>query len=267
MRMKGICVLALFAACFSSALPPAVLAGGTAGIIDVETDYPRAGSWERLVQGMGYGSERINEEALADAETLASYGLIILDGSYSTLHEKEYGALAEYVRGGGILFMTWNAVTRMRFEDEDGESRTRAIRGGGPMSPVTGTEVVLPSTGLAGKFTVLERHPYTEGLPDEFVYETRPPYDITDERSRRRTEIRRLEAAGADILVEAEAYYQDEGEYDMETPVRSAFLTVNSYGEGEAVWLACRAEHLILARNERNIMLIVANVLKTALER
>ncbi len=138
------------------------------------------------------------------------------------------------------------------------------------MAPVTGAGIVLPSRGLAEKFRVVERNPYTEGLPDEFAYEMKPPYDITDERNRRRTEINMLEIRGADTLIEAKAYYEtrdaDTGrrEYDMETPVKSPFLTVNSYGEGEAIWLRCRADHLILERDERNIMRIVDNVLRVS---
>ncbi len=267
MKMRGSCVLALLLAGFMAALPGTALAGGRVGIIDVETRYPRADGWEQITEALGYSSERINEEVLADPGNLAPYGLIILDGSYSTLHEKEYGVLAEYVKAGGTLFMTWSASFWMMYEDEDGETQRRGIRGGGPMAPVTGARIVRPHIGLAEKFRVVERNPYTEGLADDFAYEMRPPYDITDESSTRRTEIYRLEAMGADTLIEVEAYYREEGEYDMETPVRSPFLTVNSYGEGETIWLACRPLELILRRSERNILRIVSNVLNSASER
>ncbi len=269
MKLKNACILVLLLA----ALPGAVSAGGKLGIIDVDAPYPSAGSWEQIAEALGYGSERINEEVLADAANLSPYGLIILCGRYSSLHEREYETLAEYVKSGGTLFMTEIAAYWMRFEDEDGGLSTRGIRGGGPMEQVTGARVVLPYRGLVEKFRVLEKNPYTEGLPDEFAYETRPPYDITDERSTRRTEAVRLVASGADTLIESQAYYEardpDTGssEFDMETPVRSAFLTVNSYGEGKAVWLACRAHTLILTRSERNILRIVNNVFGDALGR
>ncbi len=266
MKMRGACVLALLAG-FLTALPGAVLAGGKVGIIDVDGKLHSVGQYERIVEGLGYAPERINEDILADGEKLDSYSCIILDQGWkqNMLYEKEYEALAGYVKGGGTLLMVNVGAYRVALDPEDRvEGGYRHIRGGGPMAAVTGSGIITPLNGLPEKFRVVERNPYTEGLPDEFAYEVKPPYDMTDERNRRRTEVFRLDPGNASTLIESEAYYEEDGEYNMETPRKGAFLTVNSYGEGQAIWLACRAEHLILEREERNIMRIIDNVFKVS---
>ncbi len=266
-------VIAAFAVgLISAALPCRAASGATVGVIDLEA----LAIWQENVEMMGpYGVEIINQDILADTEKLDSYGLVILDGvPYNRLHERKYEALAGYVSRGGTLFMIGNAGLHMESQDEDGQTLTRRISGGGPLEFVTGAEII-GHDGLVTEMEVVERNCYTEGLPDKFEYELEPPYDITDERNRflqRRTVITRLEVNTAEVLVEANAYYSerdpDTGErvYDMETPVRSPLLILNSRGEGKTVWLACRALHL-LGRHETNIMRIVFNVLRCSLEK
>ncbi len=257
---KGMRVLVLSAAVFLLAAANAVEARGRIGIVAVEGQYSNGGSWQEIVEALGYGSEFIKEDLLADSGKLNAFDCIILPYRHSFLYEAEYEALAGYVREGGTLFMIHTAGYWMAENPENRvASPRRGIRGGGPVGEATGARIGSPYLGRVAKFRVVERNCYTEGLPDEFEYRTRPAYDVNNPLAR--SEVLNLETEGADVLIEAEAYYGDE-----ETPGTGAFLTVNSYGRGKTVWLGCRASTLILRYSESNILQVFGNVLKCSTE-
>ncbi len=255
-------------------LPLQCAAAGKVGIVSVEGQYANAPDIQEIVEALGYGSEFIGEDMLAEPGELNSFGCIILSYRHSRLYEEEYRALAGYVEEGGTLFLLGTAAYWMAENPENRLERPLSgIRGGGPLEKVTGVRIELPYMGRVEKFRVVGRSSYTAGLQDEFTYETRPPYDIHDERNIRWTEVKRLVPGKAETLIESEAYYEEitdpdtrAREYNMEETVTSAFLTVNKHGKGECVWLACRADVLILRRSEPNILRIFNNVLSSSLK-
>ncbi len=255
-------------------------ARGKIGIVAVEAQYSNAEQFKEIAEALGHDSEFVTEEMLAgDGGELNAYDLIILTYRHSNLLEREYEVLAGYVRDGGNLFLIGIAAYWMYLDPDDrmGEHRSprRGIRGGGPVEEVTGAVIsTSPSwRGAAEKFRVVEKNPYTAGLADEFEFETRPPYSVENEIASgriRRTQVKNLKAVTADVLIEADVYYEEadpdtgERKYNLEETATSAFLLVNSYGEGKCVWLACRAEHFIQERTERNVLRIVSNVLENS---
>jgi hypothetical protein len=258
-------VLAGFLSMFMSEI---VFAQGKIGIVAVEGQYANADSMKKIVEALGHETEFIKEDILAQPEKLTPYSCIILTYRHSRLFEKEYEALAQYVKKGGTLFLTNLAAYWMITTPDNRDGEHRGIRGGGPVAEVTGVKIMLPYRGRVKGFRVLTRNCYTEGLPDEFGLETKPPYDINDAKSRQRTECVFLESEKATTLVESEAYYEEKDPetgknvYNMDNTKKAAFLTLNSYGKGKCLWLACRVDSLILSRKEKHILQILDNVLK-----
>ncbi len=275
-RFKTLCLSVLTAAFCVLFAFPAVISGEVIGIVALDAPSPNAENMREIVRGLGYEPKLITGEMLAEPGRLGSFDCIVLTHRHSNLIQDEYEALARYVREGGALFMTGHAAYWM-YEDPDDRmgahrSPRRAIHGRGPFEEVTGARIILPHQGRVEKFRVVERNSYTEGLPDEFSYETRPPYDVRDEASVRRTWAYRIRPGTAATMIESEAYYEEvdpetgEREYNMEETVTASFLTVNHYGEGRCVWLACRVTDLVLDRSERNILGLVANVLRSIMD-
>ncbi len=244
-------------------------AAAKVGVVAVDALYRStdAEPMYRIVQGLGYDAEYIREDILSDSSRLKDYKCIILTERHSNLYEEEYEALAEYVREGGTLLITKTAARRMAENRENRlKSPIRNIWDGGPLKEAAGAGV-SHAPGIVKKFRVVERNRYTEGLPDEFTYETRPAYDMHDSGARRYTQVYPLEPSGADTLIESVAFYEErnpdtgESAYNMEKPVTHAFMTVNSYGDGQVIRLACWARILILGMQEGRILRIIRNVL------
>ncbi len=271
--MKNGCMLAAVALCFM------VVAGGVSeagkiGVVAVEGRFPDAGSLVEIAEALGYDAVLIGQDDLSDTERLGAYNCIILSFPHSYLYEEEYVALGNYVKEGGTLLLTRIASYWMAMNPEDRlASPRRRIDGGGPFAEVTGVRINSSHPGIVKKFRVVEKKRWTEGLPDEFSYETSPPYDMHDERSRWRTECYPLNTEGAVALVESEAFYEEVDpesgsmKYNMEEPKTFPFFTVNKHGEGKTFWLACRPETLILSRQERHILQMFSNVLKYSMEK
>ncbi len=238
-------VLCLFA------LQP-VHAQGRIGVIAVEAQYTNAEDIRTTAEMLGYNAVLIKEDVLSGPGGLADFSCVILTYRHSDLYKHEYEALADYVRRGGTLFIIHSAITRLAENPDNRLERPWSwLRGEGPLREVTGVE--RGSTGSAEKFRVVERTPHTEGLPEEFEYQTTPPYDVRNPH--RWTEVMELDAVEAETLIEVEAYYNGE-----ETRTK-AFLTVNSYGDGKCVWIGCRTDFLISRYRESNILRIFNNVL------
>lgn len=265
--MSKKCIIMMFLAGFLMALPKISLAESKVGIIAVKGKYPNAESMKKIVEGLGYQAELVMEEKLAKPDGLATYDCLILTYRHSTLFEREYKAMAEYVKEGGTLLLTDTAAYWMIIDEKDRKGKHKGIRGGGPLEKVTGAKIIGYG-GRVKKFKVLKKTPLTEGLPDEFGLETTPPYDINNEKSRWRTECTILKTAEATSLIKVEAYHgvrnpeTEKVVYDMENPKTTDFLTLNSYGNGKCIWLACRVTYLILDRNEKHVLRMLKNVLE-----
>ncbi len=247
-------IVGILLACAALPAPGTCEARVRVGVIGVEARYPNADSLREIAEMLGHEADIIDEDVLSSPGELDLYGCVIFSHRYN-LYESELEALAGYVKRGGTLLLTDTAGFWMAENPETRlEGAKRIVGRIKPLQESTGVESI-GSRGAAKKFRVLERNDLTEGLPDEFEYETRPPYDASNPH--RHTEIRLFEIAGADTVIQVEAYFNGEAG-------KAPFLTVKEYGDGKAVRIGCRVHYLIGSYSENHILRIFNNVLNSA---
>ncbi len=248
-------VTALFM--FMSVGTQASMARGKVAVVAVEHEYPAAESVNEIAQMLGYSSELIRGDVVSDPARLKEFDCVILPGRHSILYEEEYAALAEYVKGGGTLFLTDSAGLALAVNPDNRLENYERPRGRiEPLQKATGIDRI-GGRGVPVKFRVVERNAITRDLPDEFSYETRPPHDV--DAPPRWTRIYDFELDGADVLVEVEALFNGE---KRTVP----FVTAHGYGDGRAVRAGCFISRLIDRYSEGNMLRIFSNVLEASME-
>jgi uncharacterized membrane protein len=226
------------------------------GVIDTKGKFSDIDKVIGMVKALGHKASILPENKILSPTGLTHYDCIILSHRNGSLTEPEYKALVEYVEDGGTLLVTGLAAYWMNAIEKG--KRHRRIAGEGPLKSVTGIRMTGSREAAMITLKRLDETPLTAGLPETFALKTSPPYDVNISKSWRGIGVFPIKAVTAKALVEVATINKkgEKGKCDL--------LTVNSYGQGKCIWLACRLPPIIKERKEKHITKIFSNILKNS---
>ncbi|OGV56813.1 MAG: hypothetical protein A2017_21580 [Lentisphaerae bacterium GWF2_44_16] len=231
------------------------------GIIDAGGAYSDIDRIIEVVTALGHRASTLPENSIARPTGLTHYDCIVLAHRSGPLTESEYKALAEYVEDGGTLLLTGMAAYWMKSSGENNK-KLKKIGGEGPLKDAAGVKIAGANEAAISKLKVLKQNSFCTGLADVIEIKAishdkkTPSYNVNNPASWRNSGAFPLKTITATTLIKVETVNEKGNASE------SDFLTVNYYGQGQCIRLACRIVPLILDRKVKDLAMLMDNILK-----